>query len=1144
VSAQIVTLLFTDLVGSSALLEQLGDDAGERMRRTHFGLLRDAVADAGGQEVKNLGDGLMVAFESGVRAVECAIAMQRAFDRHNRQAGAQRLEVRVGLHVGEPIRDEDDYFGTAVVVAKRLCDAAEGSQILASDLVRGLVASRGGFTFRPVADVELKGMGHAVTAFDVGWAAVEAGTPGMVHPDPRILRLVGRQRELASLEDDLARAVQGQLGVVLLVGEPGVGKTRLSHELLSRHQGEVIGLSARAYPLGATASLGLWVEALERHLRTLPSAELEELCGAHVDDLASLLPAVRAVSRGERPAEAPRIRLLGGLAAILARLAERAPVVLVLDDVHLADGSSWEALNFLTRNLSDSRVLVLLAARPVELAEQQVASDVLLGLEQEGLLRRKTVTALSAAEVQELAELVIDGPAPAALVDWIMERAQGSPLFANGLLRALIEEGADLEHPHLASLPEDLAERVTARLKHLDLQGRSLLEMLSVLGYRAELGDLVRVSGLTLDELAPVLERLARERFVSEEEQGRELTYEVAHPLIQEAIYQSIGGARRRALHRHAARELVTAGRLGAAAPHFVRAAERGDDEAINALCGALAQAEAREHHREALALLDALIELIPTGDRRWLKILDAMPLQPEWVVDHRADAGAETGVHVMRQVVQLLERSGDRSRLAAVKFNLGSLLAWGLGQIDEGQILVREAAELFADVGDNRGRLIAMNELGYQLSIAGRVAEHRDTAERVLADARASGDRLVTLMALASLTWALQVSGDLHATEPVMQEALAIAREDGKLYRVSYLLAQQAWMTAVFGRGEEANRKLAEGRAANPAFRDTYLLDFAAWIRLLTGDLDEAVASFRESLAWTGGLSRRRTFGAMVGIRALAEKGDFDGAMQLAALARGTLDNRDWWFHSPLLTWVEGVACWLRGDGHPALDPIVDAAARMVSNGYWMVARCTFADLAEAALDLGDHSLIAQAYTWAMQDPYSTASATQRAITGLTEGCERLAAGDNEQAVVVLEGAADAFATAGWALHEGRARHLLGTALAPTDRIAAGASLESAAQQFDRCGASVRHDRARRAFDKLGSGRPGAIRPVAGPDALTKREREVARLAAEGCSAREIAEQLFIGERTVETHLGNAYAKLGIGSKVELIRMASRLGL
>ncbi|HWW44298.1 MAG TPA: AAA family ATPase, partial [Acidimicrobiia bacterium] len=971
VSAKIVTLLFTDLVGSSALLERLGDEAGERTRRTHFGLLREAVAGAGGEEVKNLGDGLMVAFDSGIRAVECAMAMQRAFDRHNRQAGTPKLEVRVGLHVGEPIRDEDDYFGTAVVVAKRLCDAAHGGQILASDLVRGLVASRGGFTFLPVPDVPLKGVGRDVAAFEVGWAPVSrAGGAGIVHPDPRLLRLVGRQAEVAQMEEDLARAAQGRLGIVLLVGDPGVGKTRLAHELLARHQGEVIGLSARAYPLGATASLGLWVEALERHLRTLPPAELEELCGVHVDDLAALLPAVGAGRRGDPPSDAPRIRLLGALAALFARLAERAPVVLVLDDVHLADGSSWEALNFLTRNLGDSPILIVLAARAMELAEQQMASDVLLGLEQESLLRRQVVVALSAGEVRELAELVIDGPAPPALVDWIMERAQGSPLFANGLLRALIDEGADLEHPRLASLPVDLSERVGARIKHLDPQGRALLEMLSVLGYRAELGDLMRVSGRTLDELAPTLEQLARDRLVSEEENGRELIYEVAHPLIQEAVYQGIGGARRRALHRHVARELVAAGRLGAAAPHFVRAAESGDDEAIDALCSALAQAEAREHHREALALLDALVELIPSGDRRWLKIVEVMPLQPEWVVDHRADARAETGVHVMRQVAQLLEQSRDPSRLAAVKFNLGSLLAWGLGELDEGSTLVVEAADLFAEVGDERARLIARNELGYQLSLMGRMADHKDQAESVLAAARAARDRLVILMALASLSWALQVAGDFRASEPVLEEGLAIAREEGKLYRVSYLLAQQAWVAALLGRGDEANRRLADGQAANPAFRDTFLLDFKAWVRWFTGDLDEAVAAFRECLAWNGGLSRRRAHGAVVAVQALAEKGDFEGAMELASLAAATFDGRDWWVHSCLPPWVEGVARWLRGDGRPALAPIVDGAGRMVSCGYWMVARFAFADLAEAALDVGEHALVAQAHAWAVADP------------------------------------------------------------------------------------------------------------------------------------------------------------------------------
>ena len=132
-----MTLLFTDLVGSTALLDELGDDEAERLRRVHFGLLRDVVTAHGGQEVKNLGDGLMVAFPSAVNAVSCAIGIQQAVHRHNARRGDDRLQVRVGLNVGEPIRDEGDYFGTPVVVAKRLCDTAEGGQILASGLVRG-----------------------------------------------------------------------------------------------------------------------------------------------------------------------------------------------------------------------------------------------------------------------------------------------------------------------------------------------------------------------------------------------------------------------------------------------------------------------------------------------------------------------------------------------------------------------------------------------------------------------------------------------------------------------------------------------------------------------------------------------------------------------------------------------------------------------------------------------------------------------------------------------------------------------------------------------------------------------------------------------------------------------------------------------
>ena len=175
-----VTFLFTDLVGSTELLDKLGDDEAERLRQAHFRLLREAVAGRHGQEVKNLGDGLMVAFASAVDALACAVVMQEAVRLHNQQPGQQHpLEVRIGLHVGEPLRDEEDYFGTPVVVAKRLCDSAGGGRILVSELVRGLVGSRGGYVFRVLGPVALKGFAEPLSACEVvwepgGWIDVEA----------------------------------------------------------------------------------------------------------------------------------------------------------------------------------------------------------------------------------------------------------------------------------------------------------------------------------------------------------------------------------------------------------------------------------------------------------------------------------------------------------------------------------------------------------------------------------------------------------------------------------------------------------------------------------------------------------------------------------------------------------------------------------------------------------------------------------------------------------------------------------------------------------------------------------------------------------------------------------------------------------
>ncbi|HEX6382721.1 MAG TPA: adenylate/guanylate cyclase domain-containing protein, partial [Acidimicrobiia bacterium] len=377
-----MTLLFTDLVGSTELLQRLGDDAAEELRRVHFSLVRQALAAAGGEEVKTLGDGLMAAFTSPVQAARGAVDVQRAIEEHNLDQPPEReLHLRVGLHAGEPIEDEGDFHGTAVVVARRLCDKARGGQILASDLVAGLIGSRGGFHFRAMGPLKLKGLTDPLRAVEIAWretnnhdGAAESVTSSRPRLQAQALSgLVGREREVEALERERERARAGEFRAVLLVGDAGVGKTRLASELLARHQDDVVGLSARAYPLGATAAFGLWAEALEGHLRSLPGPELSRLCRGLLDDLAGLLRSV-AVLRGSAPErEAPRLRLLEAIADLLVGLTRGAPVVVVLDDVHLADASSWELLGYLGRTLARAPLLVVMTARPEELAGEAAA---------------------------------------------------------------------------------------------------------------------------------------------------------------------------------------------------------------------------------------------------------------------------------------------------------------------------------------------------------------------------------------------------------------------------------------------------------------------------------------------------------------------------------------------------------------------------------------------------------------------------------------------------------------------------------------------------------------------------------------------------------------------------------------------------
>ena len=957
-------------------------------------------------------------------------------------------------------------------------------------------------------------------------------------------RLVGRRDEMAALEDEFARAAAGEFRVVLLLGEAGVGKSRLGRELLARHP-EAAGMFGRAHPLGVTAAFGLWAEAIDPLLQGRSDRQIAAVCGGLLDDLASLFHRV-AVVRGSLPdREPPLPRLLQGLAALVRNLAAEAPVLAVLDDVHFADASSWEALRYFARHLDATRLLVVATSRPADLAEHEVAARALFELDEDGFLRRLGVAPLDRQATRELAETIIGRPPPAALVDWVGQRSRGNPLYVISLLRALLEERADLSAPSLRRLPEGLTERMAARTRSVDPGSQAVLELLAVFERPLPVAGLLALTGLQLDQLEPILADLVDGRAVAEGERGRELSYEVSHPLLREVVYQEISGTRKRVLHRQVARSLLDSGRLAEAALHFARSAEPGDDEAVRVLLDAMRQAEQREAFRETLDLLSELVEILPATDPRWLGVLEAMYWQAEWVVDHRAETQAETAIRALRAIDGLLTRSADDARRATVKFRLANFLAWGTGELEGAEDACREAVRLFEAADDQRQALLAGRELGWIRGLRGDIAGMAAESARVVEAADALGDRFVAMQGLAALGYSTIMQARFAHGEAAIRRAAAIAREDEKSYRLTVVLSLLAAQLALQGRTGESGPLFEQARSLNPAFRDAIVVELEAFVHWMAGDFTAAVAAARETVAWVpGGTSRRRALGIACGAMAAIETGEVREAERLLARVRQALGGRDWSYFFQYTRYGEAVLDWQLGRAAECVAVLADVAERLVKMEARAVSVFVLIDLAESAVDARDAQaagaaagLLDDAARIADLPPHHGLATAAAAWASLADHDPVGAAARASEAIGLLSGA-------GWHSHLGRAHDLLGRSLAAAGRPGAVDALEEAVAIFARCGAVWRRDRSIEVLRRLGSSGRRAAAAALGPVSLTRREREVARLAARGMSTKAIADALFVGERTVESHLSSSYAKLGVGSRLNLVRRAAELGL
>ena len=389
----LITILFTDLVGSTEMASSLGDSAADELRRDHFTSLREAVAATGGTEVKTIGDALMVSYPGAADALAGAATMQRAVERHNRKLGeGHRLAMRIGISAGDATFEDDDWFGTPVVESARLSAAADGGQILVADIVRMLAGSRTDLELRSLGELDLKGLPAPLGACEVLWQSATSGDadiplPVCIDIDPAF-PFAGRADHVERLVASWKETVEGARRAVLVSGEPGIGKTRLVTEVIriAHERGAVVLWGRCDEELGSP--YGPFAEALRNYVAASPPDRVRAELGPLGGELVRIVPELAARVPGlAEPmladADTERFRLFDSVADLLGEISASHPVVLVLDDVHWADKPSLVLLRHLLRSSTPMRLFVLATYRDTDLDRTHPLSEVLADLRRE-----------------------------------------------------------------------------------------------------------------------------------------------------------------------------------------------------------------------------------------------------------------------------------------------------------------------------------------------------------------------------------------------------------------------------------------------------------------------------------------------------------------------------------------------------------------------------------------------------------------------------------------------------------------------------------------------------------------------------------------------------------------------------------------
>ncbi|HEV3234373.1 MAG TPA: AAA family ATPase [Candidatus Dormibacteraeota bacterium] len=902
-----VTVLFTDVQGSTELRTSRGDDAARLILRAQEDVVRQQVEAHSGREVKALGDGFMVAFGSARRAVQCAVGIQRAIHDYNHEHPVDQVQVRIGLNSGEVSEEDGDLFGAAVNAAARVAAKAKGGEVLVAGVVKQLAGKVPEVDFVDRGRFRLKGFDERWQLFQLTWPDDHAHAAAPVAAAaPDRTPLVARDSERAELFSTLDAALQGQSSVVLIGGEPGVGKTRLATEVLAEADRRGFRtFTGRCYESEGTPPYQPFIEIVEMAAAKLPSDVLRRDLGDAAPEVARLMPELRRrfddiAEPMDLPPEQERRYLFNSIFEFIGRAAGTQPVCVLLDDIHWADEASLLLFEHIAQRVAGIPLVILGTYRDVELELGRPLARTLDALHRQRLVRRMALKRLDATGVAAMLAALGGAAPPPSLVDVIFEETEGNPFFVEEVYRHLAESGELFDESGgwragLAigevDVPESIRLVVGRRLERLDDATRQAMASAAVIGRAFSFSLLAGMeTGISEDALFEALDQAERAQLLTSTADGRDVAFTFAHELIRQTLLGELSTLKRQRLHQAVADAIERTdadnveARASEIAFHLVEAGLAADPEkAARYMAIAGERALAATAFNEALRLFETALDVVSAEDRAGrARILAGLGAA------NRTLGRWDKSRTALSEAIDIYEELGDVEEVAVLSYDMALAFGWawrwedsllaagrgltalgdtrsenrvgllaisGLivslaGNYDAGESMTNEALELANEMGSDA--------VGYALGVRAihkwghmQLRDAVELGERALQQGREGGRLWALVDAGTFIAFSHSMLGEVEDVDRILDELDELAPRIGHIQALN-LSRRVRYFTHAAGRAEDLRKFGDDDLASCVELEGEWLKDAYAWQGLgdfWMGDLEAAEQHYRMAI-------------------------------------------------------------------------------------------------------------------------------------------------------------------------------------------------------------------------------------------------------------------------------------------------------